>query len=137
MDFEKIQNVITMLQSPDKENHIVGLTVMEQQIHKDNLVPLLMAYKFGLPKEEDWILTAPMAFKYLSSKVAISQGIRVTFNDVFECIIETKAPASDMKLFMQMFSKYLTNQCKNLGYKFIDEIQMNIIIKKEEHVNTD
>ena len=137
MDFGTIQNVINMLQSPDKENHIVGLTVMEQQIHNESLVPLLMAYKFGRPKEEEWVENAPLAFQYLSSKVPVKEGIGMTFNDIFECIIQTKAPAAHMKIFMMMFSAYLTKQCKNLGYNFIDEIKMDIIIKTEEHVNTE
>lgn len=137
MEISKLKNVINMLQSPDKENHVVGLTVMEQQEHQKAFVPLILAYKFGHPKQEAWQENAPMAFDFIKERIQIKDGAGVTFNDIFRAIIKHKAPADQMKIFMTMFGDYLTKQCHSLGYSFIDEIEMNVKFKVEEDVNAE
>lgn len=134
MDFEKTQNVINMLQSPDEENQLLGLTVMESIIHADHLIPVLLAFKFGKPTASVWKTEAPLAYNFIRSKLVLHNTLSVTFNDIFEAIVRTKAPAFQMQMFMDMFSKYLTGQCKSLGYTFIDTINITLT-KTPEDVN--
>ena len=134
MDILKLKSVISMLQSPDKENHIVALTIIEQQDYEKSFVSLILAYKFGNSKKDIWEVNAPNAFNFIQNKIKIVEGKGVTFNDIFNCIIKYKLPTDEMQLFMQVFSDYLTKQCHSLGYNFIEEIEMNIKLKIPQDV---
>ena len=132
MEYQKIKNVIGMLESPDPENHVVALTIMEQQEYKEVLTPLLLAYKFGRPKEKIWNEHAPNAMHFIKGNVVIVQGKGLTYNDIFKCIAKKQVPAKQMELFMTLFAEYLTKQCKNLGYSFIDKIEFTVKTEEDD-----
>lgn len=131
MNIKQIKNTISMLESPDKENHLVGLKVLENIDYKENLVVLLLCYKFGNPKEAGWIDDAPKAFKYMKGKVKLNKQHTFTYKDIFTAIVKTKAAVGQMDLFLDYFSLYLSEQCKVLGYDFIGEIEMKVKAKKK------
>lgn len=135
MEIEKLKNIINMLSSTDKENHVVALTLLESIEHNKNcFVQLLMAYKLGKPKTETWLEHAPTAYKYISNN-APTKDSGITFNEIFQSLLRNKFPVEQIQIFLEMFSEYLKNQCHSLGYHFIDSIEMNIKLKEIENVN--
>lgn len=142
MEISQLENIIKMLNSPDEENHVVALSVLEQQSFKKCFVQLAIAYKFGKPKYKLWKLHCPKAFKYLQKILNLKDSPYgeekpLTFNDIFNVIIEHKMEPIQLTIFMEMFSKFLTKQCKSLGYNFVDSIEVNVKFKIKENVYTE
>jgi hypothetical protein len=134
MEVEKLKNIISMLQSTDKENHTVALTLLENVDYNECFVQLLLAYKQGHAKAEAWIADAPSAYDFIKGK-AVMSDTNITFNDIFQAIIKHKYPVEQMQLFLLVFTEYLKDQCQSLGYSFIEEIEMNVKLKETTHVN--
>jgi hypothetical protein len=133
MEEKELQNTIEMLRSPDEENHVVALTILNNIKNKDNLVVLLLCYKFGHPKMDEWKKDAKKAFNYLVKHTSIKEsGAGLTFKQIFDAIISVKVSPNQMNLFLQMFANHLSEQCKIMGYDFIDRINISIKTKTTE-----
>jgi hypothetical protein len=127
MNKEKLNNIISMLNSDDNENAIVALNVLENINHKENLVQLLLAYKYSKNGQVKWSTNAPKAFNFVT-KFTHNENPNITFNDIFQAILQKKLPSYQMDMFLENFSEHLTNQCRLLGYDFIEQI--NVTTKK-------
>lgn len=128
--YDKLVNITNMLQSRDKEDQVVALIALENMNIKENMLALLFAYKLGNPDQKVWSDNAPKAHAALEESRKISKNS--SFQQIFKYVVEQKLPAEAMELFLQMFSDYLTGQCKSMGYSFIDGIEMKIKVKADE-----
>ncbi len=126
MDKEQLDNVIQMLTSKDEENHIVALSIIEATQTKDSAVALLLGLKLGHASEESWTENAPKAFKYAKQLCGDKwrSDLNVTYKSIFTIITSTKQKPHQVKLFMEFFTEYLTEQMQTMGYNFIKEIKI-------------
>lgn len=126
MDKEQLDNVIQMLTSKDEENHTVALSIIEATQTKDSAVALLLGLKLGHATEEQWKTHAPKALEYAKKLCtgAWRNDLNVTYKTLFTIINTTKQKPQQVKLFMQFFTEYLTDQMQTMGYNFIKEIKI-------------
>jgi hypothetical protein len=127
INYDKLVNIVNMLQSSDKEDQTVALIALENMKIKENMLALLFAYKLGNPDQKMWSDNAPKAHAALEESRKISKSS--SFQQIFKYVMEQKLPKEAMELFLKMFSDYLTGQCKSMGYNFIDGIEMKIKVK--------
>ena len=66
---QPLQNILNMLQSPDQENWVVALSILETQIQTVSPVTLLACYKLGRATPEMWQKHAPTCVLDITSRI--------------------------------------------------------------------
>ena len=127
---EKLENLIKMMDST-VEDQVVALTIINNDV-KDNPVAVLIAYKFSKAKVSLWEENAPLALTFVQKVSNGSENLNLSFKNIFDAILKNKYSAKNMELFLNKFSKFLTDQCLGFGYNFIESIDMKIKLKNEE-----
>lgn len=127
---EKLENLIKMMDST-VEDQVVALTIINNDV-KDNPVAVLIAYKFSKAKVSLWEENAPLALTFVQKVSNGSENLNLSFKNIFDAILKNKYSAENMELFLNKFSKFLTDQCLGFGYNFIESIDMKIKLKNEE-----
>jgi hypothetical protein len=127
---EKLENLIKMMDST-VEDQVVALTIINNDV-KDNPVAVLIAYKFSKAKVSLWEENAPLALAFVQKVSNGSENLNLSFKNIFDAILKNKYSAENMELFLNKFSKFLTDQCLGFGYNFIESIDMKIKLKNEE-----
>jgi len=127
---EKLENLIKMMDST-VEDQVVALTIINNDV-KDNPAAVLIAYKFSKAKVSLWEENAPLALAFVQKVSNGSETLNLSFKDIFDAILKNKYSAENMELFLNKFSKFLTDQCLGFGYNFIESIDMKIKLKNEE-----
>ena len=110
---------------------MVALTIINNDV-KDNPVAVLIAYKFSKAKVSLWEENAPLALAFVQKVSNGSENLNLSFKNIFDAILKNKYSAENMELFLNKFSKFLTDQCLGFGYNFIESIDMKIKLKNEE-----
>jgi len=121
------ENVLQMGKSQDKENHIVALNIIENIDFKDNLSYILLLKKNSNIDGESWKEYSPKVTESLD-KLGIPYSKSPTYKQMLQILVEQKAPVEDLNFFCTMFSKELTTSVKNLGYDYIDDLDITIKI---------
>lgn len=126
MERKQLDNVIKMLTSRDKENHTVALSIIEATHTEERAVALLLGIKLGYASEDIWKLHAPKALEYAKELCADKwrSDLNITYKTIFTIITSTKQKPHQVKLFMEFFTEYLTEQMQTMGYGFIKEIKI-------------
>lgn len=60
-----IKNIINMLNSPDKDNQILGLSLLNTVNFNTYRGELILLQKFCNPPNDDWKIHAPEAYEYI------------------------------------------------------------------------
>lgn len=102
-------NVVDMLRSVDKEDHVVGLCILEQWHLEKDIIPLMLCYKMGYPKSEEWDIHAPMAMQELTKVTTIRKKTGVTWQSLFNSVVLMEAPVEYVEYVMKGFSNHLTS----------------------------
>jgi hypothetical protein len=137
IDKNKYLNILGMLRSPDDENKIVAMTIIEQLDFKNNIAKILLLKKHSDSTNKLWEEHAPDTFNYmkeLSEKKVLDINKHISFKQVLRAISLLKLPPEDFEFYMQDFSEYLLTQVHSMGYDFIEEI--NITVKTKTHEQT-
>jgi hypothetical protein len=130
---DKLANIIKMLDADNKEDRVTALSVLEQNV-KDNPIAILLAFKIGRKANwKEWEDETTQAWTYINKvkKTKANVALRLTFKDIFDHILRAKHSPDQMELFLKYFSQFLTNECLNLGYDFVQNINMEIKLKQE------
>lgn len=110
MEKKELQNLIKMLQSPDKENRILAYNILETRV-SDKWIALL-CYKFGIGDESEWLTEAPKTYTLLGSfqsMLAITEG-NFFAKIFFLCTRPTTSPMIT-EVFFEEYGNYLTRLC--------------------------
>jgi len=132
---EKYQNIINMLQSPDKENQNVGLAIIDELKFNDNITKILLMLKHSTAGHKAWEEHAPKVWEKLN--ILQADGVigdierHLTYKQVLSSITMLKVKPEEFEFYMQDFSNYLLHQIKSMGYDFIES--MDIQLKYKEH----
>lgn len=127
---DKLENLIKMMDSTE-EDQVVALTIINNDV-KDNPAAVLIAYKFSKAKLSLWEEHAPLALAFVQKISKTSKNLNLSFKQIFDAILINKYSTENMELFLNKFSKFLTDQCLGFGYNFIESIDMKIKLKNEE-----
>lgn len=125
---ETFETVLSMLNSTDQDNVILGLSCIEEMDAINGLVYLLLLKKLGNVEEEMWKLHASTKLKYIQG-IDENKGI-ITYQRILSILRETKVPISDIQVFLTYFGKYLMDILKT-EYEIIEGIE--VIIKCKLH----
>lgn len=131
---EKYQNIIDMLRSPDDENKVVALTIIDQIDFESNVAKVLLLKKHSKSHKNDWKEHAPNIYKELESleeQQLIDLNKHLTYKQVLRTITELKVSEEGFQFYMQDFTKYLLHQIQSMGYNEIESI--DITLKYKEH----
>ena len=133
---EKYQNIVNMLSSPDTENQVLGLAIINELAFKPNLGKILLMMKHSNASIKAWEEHAPKIHKKIAK--LHSDGIlgdinrHLTFKQVLSAITKLKLPPEQFEFYMEDFSNYLLTQIKSMGYDFIESMEIKIKYKEHE-----
>lgn len=83
IEFEKTINIINMLKSPDLENRVMGLVMLDKLKHQDNDLPLMLCWKLGCSVREEWQENAPIALSWMQGNI-FGSTTQITVKKLFQ-----------------------------------------------------
>jgi hypothetical protein len=131
MTKERFDNVRKMLESPDLENQVIGLSILEEQDFISNSAFILLCKKYSVASNQQWELHAPKLYAQMKSIPNLDVEKTLTFKSILEALTKIKAPYEQIQFYLMVFSAYLYEQLRNLGYDFIENLELNIKLKSE------
>lgn len=131
LTINKFENIKRMLESSDEENHIVALSILEEQDFLENITFILLLKKASNCKNNFWKEHAPNIFHKISSIKSLDVTKVFTYKDILRALREMDAPQDQIIFYLDAFSLYLKDQLASLGYDFIDKLEFNIKLKPE------
>lgn len=95
-----------MLQSVDKENHIVALHVIDTWTKKD-IIPLMLCYLQGGTNISAWESSAPNALKILTNGYINHKYSGISWQTVFIIMIRNSAPIEYIQYLLDIQAEKL------------------------------
>ena len=115
MTAEQVTNIINMLQSPDQENHVLALGVLETKNPNEITAILMMCYKFGNPKRDVWEINAPKSMIYMDRQAVVKPYSGFSFQQIFTLLTKPLAQKDILEIFFRKYSEYLSHTCELPG----------------------
>jgi len=133
---EKYYNIINMLNSDDKENKIIGLSIINELNIESNIIKLLLIKKHSI-KINDKLYEehAPAFIDYLDKLKTdgiLDNSKTLTYKTIMSTAKQLNVDKEGFKFLLDDFSEYLKNQCLAMGYDFIEDIQIKTTFKEYE-----
>lgn len=132
MTRERFENIRKMIESPDKDNQVMGLSILEEQNFHENVAFILLAKKYSHAGNAEWEANAPTIFAEMKKISCIDVDKVFTFKMILEALTELKVSFDQTQFYLDTFSAYLTEQMIELGYDFIESIDLKIKLKENE-----
>jgi len=131
IDANAYDNVLKMINSVDTENRVVALTALDNVDFNKSLSYLLLFKKQGNASGAEWAEHAPKVTGMLKG-IGINTDSVLTFKQILEIMVKRKVPVEDIQFYLNRFGDHLFNSIKNLGYNFIDTLEIKIKLKTED-----
>lgn len=127
-DKEETRNLLNMLKSTDKENHVVALQALQNVDIDKYIGELLVMYKYsGIPKS-NWSEAGKKVYDKL--KKITGEG-NLTSPRTLSLITEHKGSKTSIELFMEYFVRDMTSMLEQIGYP-TSSFEINITLKDAE-----
>lgn len=124
---ETYYNIKSMLESPDEENLLIGLSCVENSDLKLNLTYVLLLFKECNILQKNWVKHAPKTMELLKNVLGQNYNATITFNIIMENMAIYKVPEEDYQFLMNRYAGHLLKKFKNL-----EDIQIIIKTKPNE-----
>lgn len=118
-------NLYKMMISPDNQNAVLALSLLETVDFKNNLVPILLLYKKTSISSEYWKEHAPKLWAKLK-KHGVSSDNPLTYKQILEIIKDKKVSEDQVNIFIQSVNDTLKNHLCDYGYDFIEKIEIKL-----------
>ena len=129
---ENYNSILSMLNSTDKENMVVGFTCIEEANFKKNICPILFLFKDSQAAGPDWAEHAPKTYKKIQ-KITNRKDTFVTFKMIFDAMTIDNTPATqDIEFYIQRYTDFLINMVNSAG-RFPQIEKLQIKLKDLEH----
>jgi len=112
-DKEETKNLLNMLQSSDKENHIVAFQALKNVDVDKYIGELLVMYKFSGVQRSDW---SEAGKKIHSKLVSIVGESNLSSPRTLSLITANKGSKTSIELFMEFFTKDMIKILEQIGY---------------------
>jgi len=116
-----------MLKSPDEENQVLALSILDQQNPKTIPVTLMLCHKFGNAPDDLWQKHAAKAKLHIMDLATKSPYTSYSFQQL-AALLNT-ASTEELKVFCEEYAYYLT---KHINNPLILQFKINIILKQDE-----
>jgi hypothetical protein len=127
-DKEETKNLLNMLKSSDKENHVVALQAL-QNVDVDKYIgELLVMYKYSGIQKSDWSEAGKKVYDKLKK---IAGDGNLTSPRTLSLITEHKGSKTSIELFMEYFVRDMTSMLEQIGYP-TSSFEINITLKDAE-----
>lgn len=131
IDPESYKNILSMANSPDKENQIVALTLVENIDYKKNMAYILVLKKQANIPSDMWKEHAPMVHKKLTDSNVDPDKV-ITFKKILMMLIENGATQDDLDFYCKSFASHMKEAIKNIGYDHVDDLEITVKLKKND-----
>ena len=132
---DQFDNLIAMGKSPDIENQILALQLIETVNFDEHLIYIMLLYKLGKIEPETWYIHGSKTYKQLKRKwsyAGLTMASVITYKRIFAMLGTVKKNKEEqIQFFLRYFGSYLEKQCKALGYDFIETLEIKINSKNE------
>jgi len=108
-NYEKIKQ---MLESPDTENIVMGMSCIENSDFKSNMTFILLMLKEANISIQDWNTHAPNTIETITN-IGIDCNASLTYKMVKEIMEKYKASKTDIRLYEERFSKFVKARVTN------------------------
>lgn len=126
---ETLDNILQMVNSVDQENKVVALSCLDGLDFNTNLVYLLFLKKEGNATGEDWKTHAPQTTKMLQALGVDMNGV-ITYRMIQDLLLKKQVSVEDFQYYLDRFARQMHNSIKNMGYDFIDSLEITIKLKE-------
>lgn len=130
VDIKSYENFWALLMSPDKENTVVALTILNNANFRESLPYILLLFKYQTDAEREvWIVNAPDLFKKLEGI-----GIKISDKISHAKIIELTKEYCDEEAIQFVLDKFTVLIQKYLiewGFNFLEDAEIKIKMKNE------
>jgi hypothetical protein len=127
-DKEETRNLLNMLKSTDKENHVVALQALQNVDIDKYIGELLVMYKYSGIQKSDWSEAGKKVHDKLKK---ITGDIKLTSPRTLSLITEHKGSKTSVELFMEYFVRDMTSMLEQIGYP-TSSFEINITLKNAE-----
>lgn len=123
-----------MLNSPDKENTLVGMTCIEQANFKKNLCLILFLFKESDLPADQWEELSPKTYKKILGVIG-KRNTFVTFKLIFDkMLLDNRPDTEDVAFYIEKFTNFLIDMV-NSGDRFPKIEKLEIKLKDVDHEN--
>lgn len=126
---EETKNLLGMLKSTDKENHVVAFEALKNADLKEYLGELLVLYKYSKIAASEWEKQCPEAWAVIKKHVDTSSPIALTSGKCLSIMTDNKASRAGMELYLEHFVGDMVGFLEQLGYP-ADKFNINIELKE-------
>lgn len=128
LNADTFDNVLTMMNSSDKESVIMGLACIEEMDTTTGLVFLLLMRKLANVTDGLWKTNAPKKTNLLRN-MGIESGTVLTYKRILELLAERKVSIDDVEFYFSKFGMYLNEMLHQLGYNNVEAVDIKLKIK--------
>lgn len=124
-----------MLQSPDPENKVVALTIINQFDFKPNITKVLLLRKHSQCSDVEWQEHAPEINKQmhdLNKGNYIDLNRHLTYKMILEAITKLKVGTADFEFFCKDFGDHLLRTVWQAGYDEVESLSVKVKYKADE-----
>ena len=125
IEIEQFRNIMDMLRSPDPENQVLAVSILEEHDFRANLVQMLLLKKAGDVPEKIWKENAPNIWSgFVNCNLPTAKA--VSYKQVATILVQQQVPLEQIEFYFNNFSKHLLKQLTHLGYDFLEDVQVTI-----------
>ncbi len=128
---ESYLNILGMANSPDKENQIVALSLIENLDYKKNLVYILVLKKQATMTSEAWKEHAPSIYKKMVSG-GVDPDKVISYKKILNLLLDNSTSQEHFDFYTTSFAKHMKESIKNIGYEYVDDLEITIKLKKDD-----
>ena len=125
-DKEETRNLMSMLQSEDKENHVIAFKSLSNVDFNKYVGELLVIYKFAHKDANAWKDAGTVGEKLLK---LVDTDKALTSPRTLSLITANKGSKASIELFMESFVRDMTRMLESIGYP-TDKIEIDIKLKE-------
>ena len=126
---QETENLISMLNSSDRDNYYVALKAIDAHDFDDKSVGfLLYLYKFSKSTHKIWQDEAPKTSKLLDKLLPGISDAPLTYARALTVMIDKRVDTDAIEMFLERHVKELVGQLENMGYPTI-KLDFNIKLK--------
>lgn len=127
IDKERFNNLLSMLNSTDEQNHIVAFSAIEELDFALNRMPIVMLKKKAVNTPDAWRAHAPKTLTNIEAlgfdvnRIITYKGLMAKFKD-----FNPPLKSSEAQFFFTEFEEYLKEEMHQLGYTYIKKINVEL-----------
>jgi hypothetical protein len=109
------QKIKSMLESPDKENVLMGMSCIENSDFKQNLTYIMLMLKEANVSIDEWKNNAKKTLDLLTS-VGIDWEQSITFKVIHKVMEDFEVPESDIKFYEERFAEFVKGRASDTAH---------------------